>query len=200
MTKILAVSDIHGSEETVRLLADEAEKQNVDLVMIAGDFSEFGELANGMIGPFLAKGKKVVFVTGNHEAPGVAELLTEKYKITNIQNHSVVYDDVGIFGCGGANIMGMNFLTDAEIFDYLDNGFRYVKGAGKKIMLTHVHPKGGLIERFSFPGSEAVTKAIYELKPDIHICGHIHEMEGFIEKMGGTDIICVGSRGKIIEI
>ena len=198
--KILAASDIHGNEELVKRLADEAEKHNVDVVLIAGDMSEFGELANGMIGPFLAKGKKVAFVTGNHETPGVAEMLVEKYKITNIQGHSVMYDNVGIFGCGGANILGMNFLSDEEIFDYLENGFRYVNKAKKKVMLTHVHPKGSLIERFSFPGSEAVTRAIYELKPDIHICGHIHEMEGFEEKIDGTNVVCVGSRGKIIEI
>ena len=198
--KILAVSDIHGNSGLVEQLADEAEKEHVDLVLIAGDISEFGELAKGMIGPFLKKGKKVAFVMGNHDAPGVAEFLTEQYKIANIQGYSLIYDDVGVFGCGGANILGMNFLNDDEMFHYLSNGFRYVKKAKKKIMLTHMHPKGSMIERSSFPGSKAVTKAIYEFKPDLHICGHIHEMEGFEEKMGKTKVFCVGTRGKIIEI
>jgi Icc-related predicted phosphoesterase len=153
-----------------------------------------------MIKPFLEKKKKVAFIAGNHDMPGITEALKEEYSILDIQHHSVVYDDVGIFGCGGANILHMNFTPDEDMFTYLANGFRYVKGAKKKIMVTHIHPKGSMIEKFSFPGSEAVTKAVYELKPDIHICGHIHEMEGFEEKMGNTRIICVGARGKIIEV
>ena len=197
--KVLALSDTHGNEDMVRRLADEAEKNDVDLVLIAGDISEFGEIGKNMIGPFLAKGKKVVFVAGNHDAPGIAEFLTEKYKITNVQNHAIIQEDVGIFGCGGANI-GINFTSEKEMHHYLTKGFGYVSAADKKIMLTHMHPKGGLIEKFSFPGSESVTRAIYELKPDIHICGHIHEIEGFEEKIGKTHIFCVGSRGKIIEI
>ncbi len=196
--KILAAGDFHGNEGIVKKLAEEAERHDVGLVLITGDISEL-EMPKNMIGPFLAKGKKVAFVTGNHEAPGTAEMLAEKYRITNLQRYAIKYDDVGIFGCGGANI-GMNFLSDEEIWNYLQNGFRYIKSAKKKIMMTHVHPKGSRIEKFSFPGSGAVTKAIYEFKPDVHICGHIHEMEGFEEKIGSTKVICVGSRGKIIEV
>ena len=70
--KVLALSDTHGNEDMVRRLADEAEKNDVDLVLIAGDISEFGEIGKNMIGPFLAKGKKVVFVAGNHDAPGIS--------------------------------------------------------------------------------------------------------------------------------
>lgn len=198
--KILAAGDLHDDQEGVRKLAEEAEKENVGIVIINGDISNFGDLAKGMIKPFLDKGKKVAFVAGNHDVPGITEVLKEKYKILDIQNESVIYDDVGIFGCGGANILHMNFTADEDMFNYLSNGFRYVKTAGKKVMVTHIHPKGSMIEKFSFPGSEAVTKAIYEFKPDIHICGHIHEMEGFEEKMGKTRVICVGSRGKIIEL
>lgn len=198
--KILAAGDLHESADGVKKLAEEAGRENVDIVILNGDISNFGELPKGMIKPFLDKGKKVAFVAGNHDMPGITETLREQYDILDIQNRSVVYYDVGIFGCGGANIMHMNFTSDDDMFKYLSNGFRYVNGAQKKIMVTHIHPKGSMIEKFSFPGSEAVTKAIYELKPDVHICGHIHEMEGFEEKMGDTRVICVGSRGKIIEV
>ena len=198
--KLLAAGDLHDDVEGVKRLAEEAEREKVDMVVINGDISNFGELANGMIQPFLDKGKKVAFVAGNHDMPGITEMLKEKYDILDIQNHSVSYDDIGIFGCGGANIMHMNFTSDEDMFDYLNNGFKYIINSKKKIMVTHIHPKGSMIEKFSFPGSEAVTRAIYELKPDIHICGHIHEMEGFEEKLGGTRVICVGSRGKIVEV
>lgn len=198
--KIFAAGDLHENKEGVKNLAEEAEKERVDIVIINGDISNFGDIAKGMIKPFLEKGKKVAFVAGNHDMPGISEVLKEKYRILDIQEKSVIYDDVGIFGCGGANIPHMNFTSDDDIFTYLSNGFRYVKKAKKKVMVTHIHPKGSMIEKFSFPGSGGVTRAIYELKPDIHICGHIHEMEGFEEKIGNTRVICVGSRGKVIEV
>ena len=198
--KMLAAGDLHENAVGVKKLAEEAEKEKVDIVIINGDISNFGEMPNGMIKPFVEKKKRVAFVTGNHDMPGITEVLRERYDVIDVQNHAIIYKNVGIFGCGGANIMHMNFTSDDEMFNYLSNGFRYVKGAKKKVMVTHIHPKGSLIEKFSFPGSEAVTRAIYELKPDIHICGHIHEMEGFEEKLGGTRVICVGSRGKIVEV
>ena len=197
--KILAASDLHGNGEAVEKLAKEAEKNKVDLVVIAGDISDFGEVPKGMIGPFLKKNKKVTFVMGNHESPGTGEFLAEKYNIKNLQNYAFVSDDVGFFGCGGANI-GINFMSDEEIHYYLAMGFKYVQNAKKKIMITHVHPQGSKIEKFSFPGSAAVTHAIYQFKPDIHICGHIHEMEGFEEQIGNTKVLCVGTRGKIVEV
>ena len=37
--KILAVGDIHGDTGLVKKLAEKAEKENVDLVIIAGDLT-----------------------------------------------------------------------------------------------------------------------------------------------------------------
>ena len=84
--------------------------------------------------------------------------------------------------------------------EYLEKGFRYIAKAEKKVMVTHIHPAGSVIEKASFAGSKAVAKAIKKFKPDIHICSHIHEMEGIEEKIGRTRVICVGQAGKIIEV
>ena len=48
-------------------------------------------------------------------------------------------------------------------------------------------------------GSSGVRKAIEEFKPDIHICGHIHETHGIEELIGTTKVINVGKTGRIIE-
>jgi uncharacterized protein len=198
--KILAVSDLHGDTVTVKRLAKEAEKEKVDMILILGDVSVFGDLAKGMIAPFAATGKKVAFVSGNHDIPGTSEALAKKYDITDLERDAFVYRRIGVFGSGGTNV-GPVYVEDKEIFDNLSNGFRYVSGAERKIMATHVHAAGGLVEKFSsFPGSKAVRKAIDKFKPDIHLCGHIHDMEGFEERIGNTIVFSVGKRGKIIEI
>ena len=69
-------------------------------------------------------------------------------------------------------------------------------------MVTHVHPSGTLMEKFTdfFPGSSGVRKAIEKFQPDIALCSHVHEAEGIEEKIGKTKVINVGRKGKIIEI
>ncbi len=198
-TRLLVTGDLHGNKNAVKKLAEKAVKHNADIVVITGDLTAFDIDREGMIGPFLEKGKKVIFVGGNHDSTGTIEEVEKEYKIPNLQKYAVKYNDIGFFGCGGGNI-GINYISDKEMFKAIKSGFAYVKDAKTKVLVTHVHPKGSLIEKFSFPGAEAVTKAIYELKPDIHVCGHIHELEGAVEVMGSTRVMCVGSTGKIIDI
>lgn len=197
--KILAASDMHGDSRQVKRLADMAEKKNVDLVVLAGDITQFDIDTTNMIGPFLGKGKKVLFVPGNHDSPATTEFLSEKYKITNLQFYSFRHEGVGFFGCGGANI-GPHELSESEMMQYLKKGFASVRDAEKKIMITHLHPAGTKIERMSFEGGASVRKAIEEFQPDVHICGHIHEAEGMEERVGKTRVFCVGSKGKIIYV
>ena len=68
-------------------------------------------------------------------------------------------------------------------------------------MVTHVQPNDSIIG-LKMPGwgSESVRRAIEELKPDVHICGHIHETHGIEEMIGKTRVINVGKTGKIIEL
>lgn len=197
--RIMVAGDFHGNKKTVEKLVEKAEKYKVDVVIITGDVTAFDVDKEGMIGPFLKKGKKVLFIGGNHDSAETIEQIEKEYKIPNLQKYAVTINDVGFFGSGGGNI-GINYVPDKEMFKAIRNGFSYVKNAKTKVMVTHVHPKGSLIEKFSFPGSEAVTKAIYEMKPDIEVCGHIHELEGAVEVMGSTRVVCVGSSGKIIDI
>jgi Icc-related predicted phosphoesterase len=39
-----------------------------------------------------------------------------------------------------------------------------------------------------------------KFKPDILLCGHVHEAEGLEETIGKTRIINVGRNGKIINL
>jgi len=72
----------------------------------------------------------------------------------------------------------------------------------KKIMVTHVHPEGSKMGRLTsiFPGSSGVKKALDRFRPDILLCSHVHEAEGIEEIIGGSKVINVGRKGKVIEI
>ncbi|MFC1755099.1 metallophosphoesterase [Thermoproteota archaeon] len=199
--KILAAGDIHGDIGLARKLAEKAEKENVDLVVLCGDLTFFDQSTDGIVGPFVKKHKKVLLIPGNHESLATTDFLAELYPVKNIHGYSVKYHDIGIFGAGGANI-GIHQISEKDIFDLLKKGYDKIKYLKKKIMVTHVHPSESKMEKFSniVPGSEGVKKAVDKFHPDILLCSHVHEAEGIEEKIGKTRVINVGKKGKIIKI
>ena len=199
--KILAAGDIHGDIGLARKLADKADKENVDLVILCGDITHMNKSTDNLIGPFVKKHKKVLLIPGNHDSFATADFLAELYGVKNIHGYSVRYKDVGIFGAGGANI-GIEQLSENEFYDLLKKGHDKIKYLKKKIMVTHVHPSDSKMEKFTqfFPGSKGIRKAIDTLKPDLMLCSHVHEAEGIEEMVGKTKVINVGKRGKVFEI
>ncbi len=199
--KILASGDLHGDTGIAKKLAERAAKEKVDLVVLCGDITFADTSTDNLIGPFVKKKLKVLLIPGNHESVATADFLAQVYGVKNIHGYSVKYKDVGIFGCGGANI-GLMQLSEKEIYDLLKKGFQKIEYLKKKIMVTHVHPSDTTIEKFTniFPGSDGVKKAVEKFKPDILLCSHVHEAEGIEEKIGKTRVINVGKKGKIINI
>lgn len=199
--KILAAGDIHGDTGLAEKLAERAQKEHCDLVILCGDLTMMEQSTDNIIGPFKKRNEKVLILPGNHETVATADFLAELYGMKNIHGYSVKYNDVGIFGCGGANI-GLFQLEEEEIYTLLKKGFDRIKYLDKKIMATHVHPSESKMEKFTeiFPGSKGVRKAIDKFHPDLLLCSHVHEAEGIEEKIGKTRVINVGKKGKIIEI
>jgi len=199
-TKILAAGDIHGDTGLVKRLAEKAKKEDVDLIILAGDLTFAEQSTKDLVGPFIKAKKQVLLIPGNHESIATIDFLAEMYPHTkNIHGYSFVKGDLGIFGAGGGDI-GINTVRESEIFNLLKKGNEKIKGVRKKIMVTHMHPHGSKAEFSGFPGSKAVRKAIQKFKPDILLNAHIHEAEGIEEKIGNTKVINVGRKAKIFEI
>ena len=197
--KILALSDVHGDQLFIREMAEKGAKEKVDLVILAGDLVGDDGNVNGLIGPFKEKGLEVAIIPGNHEGLAEVGFLTEKYGIQNLHGYVLKVGEVGIFGCGYADI-GIHQLSERQFFETLKKAHDSLKDVKKKLMVTHVQPNESIIGIGVFPGSIGVRKAIEEFKPDVHICGHIHETHGIEEMIGSTRVINVGKLGKIIEL
>ena len=197
--RILAAGDIHGDSNLTKKLALKAEKENVDLVILAGDITGWVETKD-LIKPFKDKKKKVLIIPGNWDSFATVDFLANVYGVKNIHGYSVTYENIGIFGAGGARGPGPGDTTDAEIFKALEKAHSSLKGIEKKIMVTHMHPFGSKSEFSGIPGSKSIEKAIKKFHPDILLHGHIHEAGGMEEIIGKTRVINVGREGKIIEI
>ena len=199
-TKILAVGDLHGDERLIKKLAEKAEKERVDLVILTGDLTFEETSTKNIIGPFIKAKKQVLLIPGNHESVATVDFLAELYPNTkNIHGYSFIKNNLGIFGAGGADI-GIHQIKDSEIFELLERGNENLKGLDKKIMVTHIHPEGTKSEFSGFKGSKAVRKAIEKFQPDVAIFSHIHEAAGTEDKIGRTRVMNVSRKGKIFEV
>lgn len=198
--KILALSDVHGDRTFIKEMAEKAVKEKVDLVLLAGDLAGHNGNLDGMVGPFKEKGLEVGIINGNHEGQAEINSLAEQYGVKNLHGYVWKKGDVGIFGCGYGDI-GIHQLPDEEFFNVLKKAHTALGTIKTKIMVTHVQPNDSVLG-LKMPGwgSKGVRKAVEEFKPDIHICGHIHETHGMEEIIGKTKVINVGKTGRIIEI
>lgn len=200
--KIFAAGDIHGDTTLAQRLAQRAADDNAELVILCGDITFFDTSTDNLLGPFKNAGLKVLLIPGNHEGIATTDFLAELYDIRNLHGYSVKYKDIGIFGAGGSTQVGPSPVVDEdEMFDLLKKGFERIRYLPKKIMVTHEHPSGSKMEfNKMFQGSGSIRKAIDEFKPDLLLCGHIHEAEGIEEKLGDTTVINVGKEGRVFDI
>ncbi len=199
--KILAASDLHGDSRLTKKLALRAEKERVDLVVLCGDLTGFKE-SKDLIKPFKDKNQKVLLLPGNWDSFATTDFLAQLYGVTNIHGYSAVYEGVGFFGAGSAStaLGPRSGISERELMNTLEKAHTGLKGIEKKVMLTHMHPSGGISEAVGFKGSDSITKAVKKFKPDLLLHGHIHETFGTEDKIGDTKVINVGRDGVILEI
>lgn len=201
--KLMVAGDLHGDLNAAKNISNKALNESVDLVFLSGDLTLFGKGSEGMLKCFLDKNISTALIHGNHEDNSIIDFFSEVYGFTNFHGVGKVYDSVGFFGCGGANV-GIDSLTEKEIYDTLVKGFYSISknNLRKKVLISHVHPQGTIIESMSkfMKGSSGLRRAIEKLKPDYVFCSHVHEADGLEDMIGLTKIFCVGKGGRIFDI
>jgi uncharacterized protein len=196
--RILAAGDLHGDEQIAEDIAKKAEKEKVDLVVLAGDLSSPFK-KGGILGPFKKRNLETLFVPGNWDNDLDAKFFREIYGIKNLDGYYFSKGNVDFVGIGNPNFkldhsLNKDFLRIKESFN------RIKSKKSKKVLVSHLHPAGTKAEFSGIGGSMVLRKSIEYFKPDIVICSHIHEAEGIEDRINKTKIFQVGSRGRIIEI
>ena len=195
--KILAIGDIHGDTGLVKKVEKLAKKEKVDMILLAGDQTWFGQPVEKIISP-IAK-KPTLIIHGNHESEELIKMWEKMYpNLKNIHKKHLEREGIGFFGSGTTD---WGFKDDSEqIFKELKQGHEKIKHLKKKVMIQHCPPVGSKIELLGFPGSYGTRKAIDKFQPDILICGHMHEGGGIIEQIGKTKVMNVARTPTIFEI
>jgi len=196
--RILAAADFQGSSAVAESLAAKAEKEHVDLVILAGDIHG-NQPSRNLIAPFIKRGQKVIFVPGNWDTTVESNMIKDIYKINNIDGSYTHYNGVDIIGIGSPDF-ALDIDTKKNLDKLIKNFEKVEHKPTTKVLVSHIHARDTLAEFSGIPGSDVVRKAIDYFQPDIFISSHIHEAEGLEQKIGKTKVFQVGKKGKIIQI
>lgn len=199
--KILTASDIHGEVENIRKIVEKAKRYDVDLILLGGDITHLEMKLEGIIGELKKAEKPIIMVPGNEESIATLDFLVELYSpgVYNIHAYAIQFKDIGIIGIGGATKVGPHFITEKEVWESLVKSFQRIKDKKIKIILAHEPPDNTKLS-LKFGGSRALREFIEKYNPDLVVCGHIHESQGIVDRIGKTIIINPGPEGVVIDL
>ena len=195
MTKILAISDVHGEEN--ENLYTYLNNNDIDLVLILGDITDFGPLdfVSTFINNVADCGVDVIAIPGNCDPTGICNAINEVSFC--LHNNIIAYGDAILFGYGGSNETPFNTPGEiqdnkiyGDVFELLANyDYVYNEQVPKvKILATHAQPyntEADKLKTGEHVGSQGILKSIHEFEPQINLCGHIHEAKS-LSKIGFT--------------
>jgi Icc-related predicted phosphoesterase len=186
--KILAITDIHGSEQAMAGVRKLIRSLKPDLLVVCGDITNFGP--PGLAKEFLDSIDIPTFaIPGNCDPPEVITAIEES-KAETLHRREVDYQGEHFVGLGGSPRTPYGTPTEfseERIFEFLDDIM-----VERSILITHAPPWGKNDKaRGTHLGSSAIQTIVEKYKPKLAISGHIHEARGVIEE-GGTTFVNPG--------
>jgi len=187
--KIMFISDTHGRHKEIDVLYGEL--PNVDIIIHSGDCTRYGEYEETDL--FLnwysqQNAKHKVLIAGNHDfvfqnSDRKNLLLANNPSVTYLEDQYINIDGIGIYGTPWSPIYGMWAFMKHRNTE-MDEVWRKVPTDGSiDILVTHT-PRYGrhdISVRGNYHvGCEMLANRINDIKPKVHVCGHIHECGGMI--------------------
>ena len=198
--KFVAFSDSHCRHHNLRL-------PKGDILICAGDISYRGkkeEIVDFLEWFKIQKHKYKIFIAGNHD------FFFEKAKATEIAK--IVPDNIIYLKDSGVEIEGIN-IWGSPVTPWFFN-WAFNRHRGKEIrkhwnlipentdlLITH-GPVYGYLDQVineEHVGCKDLLERVKEIKPKVHVCGHVHESYGTI-KRGGTQFINCSVLNEMYEL
>jgi Icc-related predicted phosphoesterase len=180
MTRVLLLADLHGRYGKL----DSFLALNPDLVIIAGDMTQFGPCEDAL--ELLARIDVPCFaIPGNCDPREILESLEESNAVS-LHGATITLGKITLTGVGGSNRtpFGTPYeLPEEEIDALLSEAIRRMGRNVHNILVCHAPPHGTL-DRIGDArvGSTALRKHIKRF--DLVCCAHIHEARGITEEDG----------------
>lgn len=197
--KLLAFADMHGSVKALNNIISLTKNEKIDYIVCCGDISIFSHDLGKLLSKFDSLNIPIMLVHGNHETKSGLKQLCKKYKNINFVHKKTIIDGKHLFiGYGGGGFA----LTDKEFERFIKKISKTFKKNQKIIIITHGPPYGTKVDLVldSHVGNKSYRVFILKYRPELFICGHLHENFGKMEKSGKTLVINPGPYGIIIEV
>ncbi len=209
--RILGLADLHDRIDMLGKLKG----IDADLIVFCGDLHNGGskETARPAAFSLASLGPPVLIVPGNMDHRDVVPDLWNEAGLQMLHCSSYRRAELGFLGVGGMVARDPRRLGDparyyhhdGDVYETLASAYQDIIDARVKIIIVHQPPRGAQDTLYNgeSSGSVSLRRFVEEYRPDLLLCGHIHEARG-MGLLGATRIVNVGELrrgcGAIIEI
>ena len=195
--KILAFVDMHGSHKALEKIKKQAKQ--VDLIVCAGDISQFELELEKHLARLSSFGKLVLIIHGNHEEPDVLRAACSKFEnIVFLHKRVEIMNNILFIGFGGGGFEKYS----QEMAKFFKKHEKKLKKAKRAVFITHAPPYKTRLDKVnsSHNGNNTTRNMIIQYQPSYAICGHFHENWQKQDLVGKCKVINPGPSGAILKI
>ena len=204
---LLALADIHGRVDYLPEILNSL--KSVDLILIAGDITNFGgwnqaEQVLKVIDKSKQTETQILGIPGNCDSPSVSDYLTSEGM--NLDGNCVNVNHIQFAGLGGSLPCPghtLNESPDEEFLTSLASIEAEISTDKPFVLVTHQPAWGTIVDKTHdrHTGSSAILEFIIKHQPLLAVSGHIHESPG-VDHIGSTTLVnpgplCNGSYAQI---
>jgi Icc-related predicted phosphoesterase len=195
-TCIYAAADLHGRESRFEIVARQAERPEIQALVLAGDMVSYGR-GHAILERLAALPKPVFVVRGNTDPVRIENTIAATRRMHSLHLERRSYRRHQFVGVGGTLPIPFRSRigwSETEILKRLAPML-----TTRSILVVHP-PPWGVRDRVAgrwHAGSRGLRRLIEATNPAVLICGHIHEAAG-IEWLGRTLVVncALGKRGR----
>lgn len=198
MARLLIFSDIHNDAHALKALMN----IDADYYFAAGDLVSWGRGLEEMGEIMKARAERMYVIPGNHESELDIASFCDQFGFTNFHGRMMNIEKMNVAGLGYSSPTPFNTpgeYSEAELASRLQQ----FAALEPLVMICHAPPLNSKLDQVHeglHAGSRAIREFIEQRQPRDFFCGHIHEAEGVVEKIGATRAMNVGKQGFLLEI